>query len=207
MRDMAGKQGKGSMPEAEATNVRRILRKLVERRYDNNMAKLGRALGQSGQSVSQILDNTNKPGWDTVLALKRLLGVSVDEILAGRAIAEVHGRATVETESPILSATASPGDVDRMAEMIQLRELPRARYPKLEVALAFYADEPDRWSPMTLLSARQGQFASAGCDAWTSRQWVGALDRLEAVVRHSLDASPLRPNEPPQLPSGKHRRS
>ena len=185
MPDMAAKKGKSSMPEENAKHVRAMLNRLLKTRFDGNMSALGKAIGTTGQAVSQILSGDNKPGWETAAGLRTYLGASWDGVLAGEADAgvesPVRGGAAAEGAVP----TPSEGTIEHMGQMLQLRDLPRARYPQLEYAIAYHAHDKGRWSPIAIMSARQGQFAGAGCDEWTPPQWAEALDRLEHVVRQA----------------------
>jgi Helix-turn-helix len=146
---------------------------------------LARAMGISPQALSQIVRGTNGPSGATVDKLATLLGQDAKTILAGEAVAAVVVPAASVTPKPGAPGP-SEGTLVGMATMIHLREMQRCPWPAFEAALAFFAHDPHRWSPMTLDFARRGQFLGGGCARWTSPQWVEALDRLEQAVRREL---------------------
>lgn len=196
MPDMATKKGKESMPEENVRRVRQLMGRLLKERFDDNYSEFGRRIGTSGQSISQILAGENKPGWGTVAALRTYLGSTWDQVLAGEADTALEGSLRGPVSADVAMRAPSEGAIEHMGQMLQLRDLPRARYPQLEYAIAYHAHDKGRWSPISIMSARQGQFETAGCETWTPPQWTDALDRLESVVRQATSPQPPQPTSP-----------
>lgn len=185
MPDMAAKKGRESMPHEQVQNVRRMMGRLLKDRFEDNKSEFGRAIGTSGQAISQILNGDNKPGWGTVAALRTYLRSTWDQVLAGEADAGVMSPTLGGTMAESASLTPSEGTIEHMGQMLQLRDLPRARYPQLEYAVAYHARDVGRWSPLVIMAARQGQFEADSCGDWSPPQWAEALDHLENILRHN----------------------
>lgn len=198
---------KESLPKPQAENFRARLRWALVHRFGNNKAEMGRALAKSsgrataitGQAITQSLNATNGPGWPLVRGLSSYLGLKVDDVLAPFAESSLQG------SIPASGGETPEGKAQDMGDLVVLPSaVEHARYPKLEIAVAFHAyDRPARWSRLVVGAAREGHFAGAGCESWTSPQWVEELDALEDVIRRSRPSAPDRPSSPATpLPSG-----
>jgi hypothetical protein len=195
------KRGRGSVSKRQAASVRALIEFLLKSRFNQNMSDLGRSIGVTGQAVSLVRNEFNQPGWPIVSGLATYLRVGESDVLAWSPESILEG--TIRGEQALTEGAFLPteGNVEHMAELLRLRDLPRATYPRLEFALGYYAHEQDRWSPATLNAARAGQFERLGCRNWTPPQWTDALDRLETLLREqNLTAPPSPHPAPPQLP-------
>jgi hypothetical protein len=120
-------------------------------------------------------------------------GLTTEEVvaLAGQRTATVRSPAS----HPVGGADAAAVRAgDEMGVMLALKAIrdQSTTYPKLTLAVAYWADNGKTWSRDTVAAAEHGHFEGEGCDAWASGEWAKALDRLEAVLRHAKVTSPER---------------
>lgn len=116
--------------------------------------------------------------------------ISVESAIA------IAKRKTLEVPSPDSSAPGagarSPEELgERMATAIALRQADLAPYPNLEFCLEYHRRNGKTWDASVVAAARAGHFGPS--DLATTGAWEGALDRLQAVLRHArLESEPTR---------------
>ena len=80
-----GRPGRPAMSEVHARRVRRALARVVKD-YHGNQTAAARALKVSAPAVSQALRGVSGPGYVMAREVARVLGCSLDDVLAGAAV-------------------------------------------------------------------------------------------------------------------------
>jgi transcriptional regulator with XRE-family HTH domain len=136
-----GAKTKGLEPEQRA-NVQRLLRTIVDRDFDGNQSKAARGLQVSQAFISDTVSGNRGAGNRLLIAMAKHLGVTIDDVLAGR---------EARPERPSLT-TVDYGDQfpNRARAMRAARELGTYSEESLaEVRSLRFADgqdmSPDEW--------------------------------------------------------------
>jgi transcriptional regulator with XRE-family HTH domain len=80
------KPGRPGITDEQAERVRDVLRWVKKERYADNASALSLGLGMTSSAVSQMLSRKNRPSYDTVLLLARLLDCEPAEVLTAAVI-------------------------------------------------------------------------------------------------------------------------
>lgn len=72
---------KQQIPEAVLAAFRAEFCRWVKERHKNNQSAAGRAIGMSQSQVSALMSGERRPGLETLIKLRKVMGISIDAML------------------------------------------------------------------------------------------------------------------------------